>query len=770
MYNHNKIEKKWQHFWKENKTYKFKEENKPKFYVLDMFPYPSGKGLHVGHPKGYTATDIIARYKKANNFNVLHPIGWDAFGLPAEQYALETNNSPKDFTNINIDNFRKQLEKLGFCFDYDKEVNTTDPNYFKWTQWIFLQLFKNKLAEIKDVEVNWCPKLGTVLSNEEILIDKNGNQVSERGNHPVEKKPMRQWVLKITKYADKLLTGLDELDWPESLKSLQRNWIGKSTGYLVTIDKFDFFIDDINNLINVKYLLVSSNSNIINSLQLTNEDLSNIKSWNHKTNRFLKQTKDYSSLCTNISIKNPITNNDIKIIITDFVNSNFNVDVIANYDNEIINEYFDSINMQIDYSIQNKLNINLNNLNYKPYTTYKLKDWLFSRQRYWGEPFPIIYDENNNPIAIDEKELPLLLPHINDYKPNENSYSVLSNVNEWINIDINGKKYKRDSNTMPQWAGSCWYYLAYILKQDNNQYIDLNSNKAYELFRKWLPVDLYIGGQEHAVLHLLYARFWHQFLYDINIVPTKEPFYKIINQGMILGPDGEKMSKSKGNIINPDEIIDVYGADALRLYEMFMGPLVASMPWDDDNISGVRKWLDRVYRLYFETKSLNIEFINDINQVDKSLIYEFNNMVYKITNNLETQSFNIAISNMMVFINHVYKTKQFYNPYMKSFSIILSLFAPHLGEEIFNLYEDYSVFNANWPSYDQTVLFSSSITIPITINNKPKGTITFDKDIPHNELKKMILNHEKVSDLFKNNKIIKVMYIKNKIINVIIKG
>ena len=778
MYNHNKIEKKWQEFWNENKTYKFVDtKTKPKFYSLDMFPYPSGKGLHVGHPKGYTATDIISRYKKLQGFDVLHPIGWDAFGLPAEQYAIDTNNDPAIFTQENINNFRNQLKKLGFCFDYDKEVNTTVPDYFKWTQWIFIQLFKKGLAEIKDVEVNWCEQLGTVLSNEEVLIDKNGNQVSERGGYPVEKRPMRQWILKITKYADKLLEGLDELDWPESLKSLQRNWIGKSVGYNLKFNlennELEVFFNNLTEIANCEYILISPKSKILDKFSLSNDVKNYIDEFKQKNDRFIKSHKDFSGIKLNINLINPITNKKIELYLADFVYSDLNLEAVGfNFENEDFVKFAENHNLILNKlkpinkeEVLEKLGNNLSKVK-----KYKLKDWLFSRQRYWGEPFPIVFDENNNPYPLQVSELPLKLPILDDFKPSKEAIAPLAKATEWINVKCDNQRYFRDINTMPQWAGSCWYYLGYILKNENN-YTPLNSKEAFDLFSRWLPVDLYIGGQEHAVLHLLYARFWHRFLYDINVVPTKEPFYKIINQGMILGEDGEKMSKSKGNIINPDEIIETHGADALRLYEMFMGPLTSSMPWNDEKLNGIRKWLDRVYRLYTETDKLGIEIIKKEKETNKELIYQYNLFVKKVTDNLENQQFNIAISNMMVFINEVYKIKQFNNEFMSNFLIVLSTFAPHISEELYSEFKENkndSIFDAQWPQYNEELLVLETVNIPIMIKNKPRDVIQVPVDTDENTLKDLVLANPKVLNFIGDNEIKKIIIIKNKTVNIVI--
>ena len=630
MYKHNKIEKKWQKFWLENKTFKTTNDKNKKFYVLDMFPYPSGAGLHVGHPEGYTATDIIARYKRLNNFDVLHPIGWDAFGLPAEQYAIQTGNNPATFTEKNINTFRKQLQSLGFSYDYDKEVNTTDPKYYKWTQWIFAQMYKQGLAEIREIEVNWCEGLGTVLANEEVIDDGNGNKVSERGGFPVIKKPMRQWVLKITNYADKLLEGLNEVDWPNSLISLQRNWIGK----------------------------------------------------------------------------------EIK-------------------DGKI---------------------------------TYHLKDWVFARQRYWGEPFPIAFDEHNNVLLIEDL---VELPIMENIKPSGTGESPLANNKEWINFEKEGKIYRRDSNTMPQWAGSSWYYLAYILKNDDGSYTPLNSQEAYKKFEKWLPVDLYIGGQEHAVLHLLYARFWHKVLYDLKIVPTSEPFYKLVNQGMILGTDNQKMSKSRGNVINPNEIIEQYGADTLRVYEMFMGPLTDSKPWNTNTMEGTKKWLDRVWRLF--EKFFNKELILEQNFEDEEIESIYHETIKEVTKNIEELKFNIAISKMMVYINHIYKLTKINNiKYLKDFLILLNPFAPHISEELMEKIGFELITNQEWPKFDESKICQKAIVISIQVNGKLRGTIEINENATEEEIKNLAIQVENVSKFIDGKQIKKYVYIKNKNINFVI--
>ncbi|MGL5204751.1 MAG: class I tRNA ligase family protein [Metamycoplasmataceae bacterium] len=631
MYEHLKIEKKWQKIWERDKTFKTTFNNEKKYYVLDMFPYPSGSGLHVGHPEGYTATDIVARYKRLNGFDVLHPIGWDAFGLPAEQYAIQTGNNPATFTQENINKFRKQLKSLGFSYDYDKEINTTDPKYYQWTQWIFAQIYKNGLAEIRNIDVNWCEELGTVLANEEVLLDDNGNSVSERGSFPVVKKSMKQWVLKITNYADKLLEGLEDLNWPDSLKSLQKNWIGKET----------------------------------------------------------KNGK----------------------------------------------------------------------------TTYHLRDWIFARQRYWGEPFPIAFDEKNNITLIEEL---VELPEMQNIKASGNGEGPLANNKDWLFFEKDGKRYRRDSNTMPQWAGSSWYYLAYILKNDDATYLDLNSKEAYKRFEKWLPVDLYIGGQEHAVLHLLYARFWHKVLYDLKIVPTSEPFLKLINQGMILGSDNQKMSKSKNNVVDPTIIINSHGADSLRVYEMFMGPLTDTKIWNDSSLDGTRKWLERVWRII--NKYIDGEFI--INPQKTNLILEsnYNILIKEATKNIEESKFNIVISNMMVYVNYLYKIETISNKkYLIDFLIIYSTFAPHMAEELLEKLNEKQLSNLTWPIHDDNKILLDDLNIVVQVNGKLRGNIRADDSMNENQLIEMAKKETNVQKFLFNKIIIKTIVVKNKIINFVIK-
>ncbi|AIV03562.1 leucyl-tRNA synthetase [Candidatus Malacoplasma girerdii] len=804
MYNHNLIEKKWQKKWMDDHVYDFKDDlTQPKAYILDMFPYPSGQGLHVGHPRGYTATDIFARYKKLTGYNILHPIGWDAFGLPAEQYAISTNNHPKEFTNKNINHFRVQLQKLGFCYHPNKEVNTTDPNYYRWTQWIFTKLFEHDLAEIRDVDVNWCEQLGTVLANEEVL-NVDGRMVSERGCFPVVKKPMRQWILKITKYADKLLDGLNEINWPEHLKAIQRKWIGRSAGAIIkfkiseeiTLEAFTTRADTI---YGVSFIAIAPEHPLAKKL---------IKSkYKNTCEQYIADTKTKSELERKVNSKeqtgvftgtyalNPINNKQVPIYICDYVLMNYATGILMGVpahderDFNFAKKYNLPINFVIeanDYEhpyLDDGIHINsnlingLNNLDAQnkiieyleanklgqKEVFYKLKDWLFSRQRYWGEPFPIVFDENNNPHLV--KDLPLILPECINFKPSSDGKSPLASLDDWVNITIGNKKYYRETNTMPQWAGSSWYYLGYLLKQNDGSYLPLNSEKAKKIFKRWLPVDTYVGGQEHAVLHLLYARFWHRFLYDIGIVPTKEPFNEVINQGMILGPNGEKMSKSRGNVINPDEIIISHGADALRVYEMFMGPINTTLPWNDEGINGVRKWLDRVYR-YYESR---LNTISE-NSCDKELEYQYHLFIKNVTENIDKMNFNVAISDMMVFVNAMYASKEANFTYMHNFLIILSCFAPHLADELHEMigHKGFCLFNAKWPSYDPKKLVLSKINLPVMINGKHRDTILINNNASQEQALKIALNSEKIKAQVGNNKIKKIIFVENKILNILI--
>ena len=800
MYNHNLIEKKWQKYWLDNKTYKFVNNVRlPKAYILDMFPYPSGQGLHVGHPRGYTATDIYSRYKRFNGFNVLHPIGWDAFGLPAEQFAIKSNKNPRGFTEENIKHFRQQLQSLGFSYDYDKEVDTTDPKYYKWTQWIFSKLFEKGLAEIKDVDVNWCEQLGTVLANEEV-VNVDGRMVSERGNYPVVRKPMRQWVLKITKYADVLVEDLDLVKWPEHLRAIQRKWIGRSTGALVKFkidnsqDTLEVFTTRPDTIYGVSFIALAPEHKQARLLVTSEykdacdkyiEDAKNKSEFDRKL-----ENKDQTGVFTGSYAINPIDNKKVPIYICDYVLINYATGALMGvpaHDERDWN-FAKKYKLPITFVLETKdhdhpflgdsKHINsklIDGLNIEKATNkiisklekdhtgkkeicYKLKDWLFSRQRYWGEPFPIVFDENNNPHLVTD--LPLLLPDCKDFKPSANGHSPLAKLTSWVNLP-NG--YKRETNTMPNWAGSCWYYLAYLMKQDDGNYLPLDSKEAHDLFERWLPVDIYVGGQEHAVLHLLYARFWHHFLYDIGIIPTKEPFYTVINQGMILGPNGVKMSKSLGNVINPDDVVKTHGADALRLYEMFMGPINSAFSWTEEGLNGVRKWLDRVYRFFEENR---FTFDRDS---DKELDYAYNAFIKNVSHNIESFSFNVAISDMMVFINACYNAHKWSKEQMVNFLVVLSCFAPHLAEELYFLCGGTkSITTLKWPVYDESALIKATFNLPVMVNGKLRDVVVVKTDCEEDEALNIAKNSSKIKSFIENKEIKKVIYVKNKILNIII--
>lgn len=801
MYNHSLIEKKWSKYWKENKTFKFHDDikNDKKFYVLDMFPYPSGSGLHVGHGKGYTFTDVIARYKRFQGFNVLHPIGWDAFGLPAEQYALDTGNHPESFTMKNIDNFRNQLQMFGFSYDYDKEVNTIDPKYYQWTQWIFIQLYKKGLAEIKDVDVNWCEALGTVLANEEVLTDENGNKVSERGKHPVVKKPMKQWVLKITEYADRLIDDLDLTDWNLGLKNIQTSWIGRTNGASIKFqvlnskDIIEVFTSRPDTIFGVSFIGLSIDHEIVKQKAIKDQ---NVQKYINSVNSLKeyernKDEAEKTGVFLDLYAIHPITKKQIPIYVTNYVLSNYGNGAVMGvpahdlrdflfakkYGCEIIKvvdseqDCYQEDGKHINSDFLNGLDINQatetiikyleKNKIGKSKTNYKLKDWLFSRQRYWGEPFPVLFDNDGNILLEDN--LPLKLPKTDNIKPSGDGKSPLANLTDWVNVKIGNKLYQRETNTMPQWAGSCWYFLGYLLKQDNGEYIPLNSKEAFDIFNRWMPVDLYVGGQEHAVLHLLYARFWYKFLYDIKVVPNKEPFFKLVNQGMILGSDGEKMSKSKGNVVNPIDVIKLYGADSLRLYELFMGPITASLEWNDNGLAGMNKWINRVYRM-FDTKKID-------DKENKELELAYIKFVSKITKQIENYETNLAISEMMIFVNECYKYETLNAKIMEGFVTILSCFTPFICEEINEVFlkNKNSITKNKWPIVDESKIVVSEINIPVQINGKVRDAINIKIDQEEKEILNQALNTTKIKQLIENKEIVKTIYVKNKIVNLIIK-
>ncbi|HGZ8976556.1 TPA: leucine--tRNA ligase [Staphylococcus aureus] len=802
-YNHNQIEKKWQDYWDENKTFKTNDNlGQKKFYALDMFPYPSGAGLHVGHPEGYTATDIISRYKRMQGYNVLHPMGWDAFGLPAEQYALDAGNDPREFTKKNIQTFKRQIKELGFSYDWDREVNTTDPEYYKWTQWIFIQLYNKGLAYVDEVAVNWCPALGTVLSNEEVI-----DGVSERGGHPVYRKPMKQWVLKITEYADQLLADLDDLDWPESLKDMQRNWIGRSEGAKVSFDvdntegKVEVFTTRPDTIYGASFLVLSPEHALVNSIT-TDEYKEKVKAYQTEASKKsdLERTdlaKDKSGVFTGAYATNPLSGEKVQIWIADYVLSTYGTGAIMavpahddrdyefakKFDLPII-EVIEGGNVEeAAYTGEGK-HINsgeLDGLENEAAITkaiqlleqkgagekkvnYKLRDWLFSRQRYWGEPIPVIHWEDGTMTTVPEEELPLLLPETDEIKPSGTGESPLANIDSFVNVvdEKTGMKGRRETNTMPQWAGSCWYYLRYIDPKNENMLADP------EKLKHWLPVDLYIGGVEHAVLHLLYARFWHKVLYDLAIVPTKEPFQKLFNQGMILGEGNEKMSKSKGNVINPDDIVQSHGADTLRLYEMFMGPLDAAIAWSEKGLDGSRRFLDRVWRLMVnEDGTLSSKIVTTNN---KSLDKVYNQTVKKVTEDFETLGFNTAISQLMVFINECYKVDEVYKPYIEGFVKMLAPIAPHIGEELWSkLGHEESITYQPWPTYDEALLVDDEVEIVVQVNGKLRAKIKIAKDTSKEEMQEIALSNDNVKASIEGKDIMKVIAVPQKLVNIVAK-
>ncbi|KSU64051.1 leucine--tRNA ligase [[Bacillus] enclensis] len=800
-FDHKSIETKWQQYWEENKTFKTTEdESKKNFYALDMFPYPSGAGLHVGHPEGYTATDILSRMKRMQGYNVLHPMGWDAFGLPAEQYALDTGNDPAEFTKQNIDNFRRQIKALGFSYDWDREVNTTDPGYYKWTQWIFLKLYEKGLAYVDEVAVNWCPALGTVLANEEVIDGK-----SERGGHPVERRPMKQWMLKITAYADRLLEDLEDVDWPESIKDMQRNWIGRSEGAEVVFNidghdaSFDVFTTRPDTIFGATYAVLAPEHDLVGKIT-TAEQKEQVEAYldKVKTKSDLERTdlaKEKTGVFTGAYAINPANGSKMPIWIADYVLVSYGsgaimavpahderdyefakqfdlpiVEVVAGGDvekeaytgdGEHVNSDFlnglgkeEAITKSIAWLEEKEIGTKK--------VTYRLRDWLFSRQRYWGEPIPVIHWEDGTTSGVQESELPLVLPKTTEIKPSGTGESPLANISDWVNVEDpeTGKKGRRETNTMPQWAGSCWYYLRYI--DPHNEEALADAKKMDD----WLPVDMYIGGAEHAVLHLLYARFWHKFLYDIGVVPTKEPFQKLFNQGMILGENNEKMSKSKGNVVNPDEIVESHGADTLRLYEMFMGPLEASVAWSTNGLDGARRFLDRVWRLLIEEDGTLSRKVSDTANPALDKIY--NQTVKKVTEDYEGLRFNTGISQLMVFINEAYKAKTLPKAYVEGFVKLLAPIAPHMTEELWaKLGHEDSITYVEWPSFDESKLVDNEVEIVLQVNGKVKAKVMIPRDMNKDELEKTAMENEDIKNQIEGKTVRKVIAVPGKLVNIV---
>ena len=794
-YQFNKIEKKWQDYWDEHKTFYTDvwDFSKPKFYALDMFPYPSGQGLHVGHPEGYTATDILSRMKRMQGYNVLHPMGWDAFGLPAEQYAIKTGNHPAKFTEKNIQTFKKQLKMLGLSFDWDKEISTCDPSFYKWTQWIFKQLYEDGLAKLIEMPVNWCEGLGCVLSNDEVINGK-----SERGGFPVVRKNMKQWVLDIPKYADILLDGLEDIDWPESTKEIQRNWIGKSEGAEVTFTvagfdslSFTVFTTRPDTLFGATYCVLAPELDLVNKIT-TKEQKQEVEDYQKlaASKSDLERTelnKEKTGVFTGSYAINPVNGKKIPIWISDYVLSTygtgcimavpahdqrdyefarkFNLAIIPVLEGgDITKEAFIEDGLHINSDFLNGLNkeddinkmiswLEEKNIGHKK-VNYKLREWIFARQRYWGEPIPIVYLDDEMK-ALADSDLPLVLPELEDYAPSKSGASPLDKATNWVNTTFEGKTAKRETSTMPGSAGSSWYFLRYIDPKNNDEL----ANK--KLLEYWMPVDLYVGGPEHAAGHLLYSRFWNNYLYNKGYVPVKEPFAKLRHQGMILGTNGEKMSKSKGNVINPDDMVKQYGADSLRVYEMFMGPIDSAKPWDPNGIDGSKKFLDRVWRLYTESGKIQ-------EQENKNLERIYHYTVKKVTNDYETMNFNTAISQMMIFVNSVNKETIFPKEYAEGFLKLLNPVAPHITEELWSLFgHNDTIVYEKWPTYEEEKTIENTITLPIQFNGKLKATIQISLDENEDSIKEKV--HEAIDDKLDGKKIIKEIYVKNKIYNIVVK-
>ena len=810
-YDHKSIESKWQKFWLENQTFKSEDisANKPKYYVLDMFPYPSGAGLHVGHALGYVATDIVARYKRMKGFNVLHPMGWDAFGLPAEQYAIKTGTHPKETTQQNVSNFKKQINSLGFSYDWSREINTTDPNYYKWTQWIFMQLYNKGLAYEQEVAVNWCPELKAVLANEEVVNGK-----SDIGGHPVIRLPMRQWILKITDYAESLLDGLDDLDWPENIKELQKNWIGKSEGV-----ELGFEIDGHNNAINVyttrpdtlfgaSYIVLAPEHTLIHSI-VTDEQRSKVEAYIDETKKKsdfdrTEVNKDKTGVFTGSYAINPFSKEKIEIWIADYVlisygtgaimavpghderdwefASKYNLPIVevveggdvskaaftAKGDAKIINSSNDKTlsmdGLTVDRAIKEAISFIEKNSIGRATVNYKLRDWLFSRQRYWGEPFPLIHKDDSVEL-IQEKDLPVMLPEVENYKPSDDGKSPLSLVKKWVEVKDESSNIigLRETNTMPQWAGSCWYFLRFTDPK--------NENEAWSKEKEnyWMPVDLYIGGQEHAVLHLLYSRFWNHVLYDLGLVSTKEPFKKLYNQGMILGDDGTKMSKSRGNVINPEEIMDEYGADSMRLYEMFMGPLNKSKPWSTKGLQGCYRFVNKLWSIIVDENGNLSKKIVDNDEGDKDTLFLHHQTIKKLGEDIEDLHFNTAVSQLMIYCNHLQKCNTVSKKLIEELVIILSPFVPHIAEEFWSLLgQSQTISYQSWPQYSEDLIQLDEVTIAVQVNGKLRANINVSKDSNESDVISEAMSLENVKKFTSDGNIVKTIYVPNRLLNFVV--
>lgn len=805
MYDSDSIEKKWEKVWEENKSYKtdVRDFSKPKMYVLDMFPYPSGQGLHVGHVEGYSATDAYSRFKRAQGYNVLHPMGFDSFGLPAEQYSIKNNKHPGPFTDINIDNFIRQLKRCGFSYDWDRVIKTSDPKYYKFTQWIFIQLFKKDLAYYGERPVNWCPALGTVLANEEVIDGK-----SERGGYPVVRIPMKQWVLKITAYGDKLLAGLDDLDWPSSTIQMQRNWIGKSQGVEVdfkienTDKKFSVFTTRVDTLYGCTYVVLAPEHPLVKEIT-TEDQKKSVENYINECQRKsdLERTslnKEKTGVFTGSYAINPVNGKKVPVYIGDYVLGSYGsgavmavpahderdyafalkhnlpiIEVVKGGD--ISKAAFTEDGVHINSGVADGMMIKeakeaivkllVEKEAGRIKVNYKLRDWIFSRQRYWGEPIPVVHEDDDEYKihALDFKDLPLVLPELDDYTPAGDGKPPLSKAKEWLNVDWNGIPCHRETNTMPQWAGSCWYYARYIDPTNENEIGDP------KLLEHWLPVDLYVGGAEHAVLHLLYARFWHRFLYDMGIFKCPEPFKKLRHQGIILGADGEKMSKSRGNTVSPDEVINEYGADALRLYELFKGPLDQGLPWNPNGPSGARKFIERIYRLYVDD-SLRSRWTKD-DYASLDTIY--NQTIEKVTHDFEDLHFNTAIASLMVLVNEFYRAERLPVSMLEGLAKMIAPICPHLGEEIWSLmgHKDLIDFEA-WPKADSSKSQANEVIYAVEVNGKVRAKIPFKVNATKEELeefKKSCYEIETVKKFTEGKTIVKTIVVPNKIVNIVVK-
>lgn len=796
-FDHKQIESKWQAYWDKHQTFytDVHDFSKPKYYALDMFPYPSGVGLHAGHPEGYTATDIVCRMKRMQGYNVLHPMGFDSFGLPAEQYAIQTGNHPDDFTKKNIETFTKQLKMLGFSYDWTKEVSTCDPSFYKWTQWIFKQLFEDGLAKCVDMPVNWCEELGTVLANDEIVDGK-----SERGGYPVVRKNMRQWVIDIVKYADRLLEGLDEIDWPESTKEMQRNWIGKSIGAHVDFkvdghdEQFTVFTTRCDTLFGATYCVLAPEHRLVDIIT-SDDQKSAVEEYKKicasKSELERTSNKEKTGVFTGAYAINPVNGKKVPIWISDYVLATYGTGAIMavpahdtrdyefakKFDIEII-PVLEGGNIEEEAWTQDGVHINsdfLNGMNKeeaidtmiqwleehhcgRKKVNYRLREWIFARQRYWGEPIPIVHLDDGSLVALSDDQLPLILPELQDYSPSKTGASPLEKATDWVNVEINGKHGKRETSTMPGSSGSSWYFMRYIDPKNDKEFAD------QELLKHWMPVDLYIGGPEHAVGHLLYSRMWTNYLYDKGLSPVKEPFKKLVHQGYILGANGIKMGKRYPEyVVNPNDVVEKYGADTLRLYEMFMGPLEASKPWSEQGVEGSHRWLERVYRLIVESDKISDE---NSHELDKS----YHATVKKVSSDIETLSLNTAIAQMMIFVNDAYKAKTLYREYAEGFVKLLSCWAPHICEEMWEkLGHNESLAYESWPTYDESFLVENTTTVVVQVNGKVRGKMEVAVGLDEDTLKEKALSLETVLRQTEGKTILKVIVVKGKVVNIVAK-